>query len=714
MIRSFILLPALFVLTARSASTAELKTTDKGLTIDAGNLGEFTVEYPALLDAAGAPAHKLIEAKADGRNAVLRYDGGGAVKVVIGAGGEVTFGFAGMPADVKTATMEMLIDIAFNRGGKWRVGDTERPFPVEKPSSPHLYQGNAGALTISNAQGRSLTVTAPPYSFLELTDNRQWNWGVFAFKMHTPVIPDHPEMKLTIAESKPAGGAANKLVDALGQSTLGTWPRKVKSAEELKSDAMSDEAYYAAFKTPARDEFGGLPGSEGRLGLKKTGYFHVEQREGKAWLVDPAGNAFFHIGVCGFNPGDDYTYVKGREDIYDWLPTTTGEFSSAFREGDPASFSFYIANTIRKFGRPHDPDAFAARMIERVRKFGFNSMGAFTQPAPTEGRKANFPYVLSLPLNSWEGIPRIPGAWEVFDPFDDEVRAQVEQHLAQALPRHTDDPLLIGWFIINEPRYDELPKVLPSLDGSHACKRALVKFLEAKHGTVDAFNRAWHAVAASFHELVAHGLDVSTDAAKRDVKAFTGEFLEASFSLVNSSFRKHDPHHLLLGTRLQPVTIDDEQLCRIEGRHVDVTSFNYYTYGLDKTLLRRVHEWTGGRPMLLSEFFWSSPRDSGLTGGRELHSQLERGLAYRNYVEQAASLGFVIGIEWFTLVDQATTGRWFSKYSGESANTGLFSVTDRPWKPMLEEMAKTNHDIYEVLLGRRAPFGWSAASSAKP
>jgi hypothetical protein len=113
--------------------------------------------------------------------------------------------------------------------------------------------------------------------------------------------------------------------------------------------------------------------------------------------------------------------------------------------------------------------------------------------------------------------------------------------------------------------------------------------------------------------------------------------------------------------------------------------------------------------MILSEFFWSSPRDSGLVGGREVRSQQERGLMYRNYVEQAASLGFVIGIEWFTLVDQSVTGRWFSKYSGESANTGLFSVTDRPWKPMLEEMAKTNHGIYDVVQGRRAPFVWEEA-----
>jgi len=50
--------------------------------------------------------------------------------------------------------------------------------------------------------------------------------------------------------------------------------------------------------------------------------------------------------------------------------------------------------------------------------------------------------------------------------------------------------------------------------------------------------------------------------------------------------------------------------------------------------------------MILSEFFWASPKDRrARSGGREVSSQQERGLAYRNYVEQSAALGFVIGID---------------------------------------------------------------------
>lgn len=58
---------------------------------------------------------------------------------------------------------------------------------------------------------------------------------------------------------------------------------------------------------------------------------------------------------------------------------------------------------------------------------------------------------------------------------------------------------------------------------------------------------------------------------------------------------------------------------------------------------------------------------------------------------------------------RADFGRWFSQYKGESYNTGLISAADRPWKNMLVEMLKTNHIIYDLLMGRRPPFAWDDA-----
>ena len=51
-------------------------------------------------------------------------------------------------------------------------------------------------------------------------------------------------------------------------------------------------------------------------------------------------------------------------------------------------------------------------MIARVRRWGFNSMGAFSALPPTALQAASFPHVAHLPLGEWEGIPRLPGVFE--------------------------------------------------------------------------------------------------------------------------------------------------------------------------------------------------------------------------------------------------------------------------------------------------------------
>ena len=84
-------------------------------------------------------------------------------------------------------------------------------------------------------------------------------------------------------------------------------------------------------------------------------------------------------------------------------------------------------------------------------------------------------------------------------------------------------------------------------------------------------------------------------AAARDVEAFTGVVLEEYFRLVAETFHKYDRNHMLLGNRFQSGTINNEQLCRLCGKYLDVMSFNYYTYYLDEDFLDRIHGWTGGQ-----------------------------------------------------------------------------------------------------------------------
>ena len=704
-LRVFILL--FFVTSFSFARAAELSFINDGLEVNAGSLGTFTLEYPKLLDGSQKDVHKIVEKNPAGKTATVKYEGGAVASLALVGDGKVTVKFANMPADVKSFRAEMFIPIAYNQGGKWKIADKEGDFPKSKPAVPHLYQGHATEFQLTNYEGKSLVVKTPDYAFQELTDNREWNWPIFHWQSHNPYDLDHTEFIYTITEAGALGGKMKPLVDKFGQSTREEWPDKVKSLDELKGDVAAEKTYFENLHPPQLDTFGGLPGSKEKFALQGTGFFHVEKKSERWLLVDPAGNAFFHLGVCGVNPSDDYTLVKGRESAYEWVPPNDGEFGSAFRkESGGTIVSFHLTNQIRKYGQPYDDNSYIARMILRMRQWGFNSNGAFSGGGEQARQTTHWPHVESLPLNQWEGIERVPGIHETFDPFDENTRALVEEKLAKSLPARADDPLLIGYFIVNEPIYEEIPHIVPSLKGTHACKRKLVQWLAVKYKTIAAFNSAWEADAKAFDDLNDIGLTVKSKAAIQDAEDFATVFLDEYMRLVTESFRRHDAHHMLIGSRLQPATISHEWISRVMGKYVDVMSFNYYTYALDKELLRRIYGWTNGRPMMLSEFFWSSPKDTGLDGGREVNSQQERGLAYRSYVEQSAALGFVVGIEWFTLVDQSVTGRWFSGFDGERANSGIISVTDRPWKPMLDEAMKTNYDIYKVWLGEKKPFVW--------
>jgi len=687
---------------------ASLELTQDGLAIDAGAMGKFTLDYPVLVGAQWDDVHKPIERTIAGNNATIRFDGDARIDLAWQPGdGTLTLTAHNLPGGVKTVRQSMMIDFGLANGGTWKVGDgLQTPFPAQKPDNPHIYQGNTSSLTLRDIQGATLKLDLPPDSFQQLTDNREWGWKIFAWKFDAPVVPDTAmivKIAIAAASSEPV-----KIADRFGQSTRFDFPAKVKTEAELQQDVKAEAAWADTLHPPALDMYGGQPESGGKLGLHRTGYFHV-QKNGDRWiLVDPAGNVFFHLGICAFNPADDYTYVAGRENLYEWLPPHEGQFATAFHPDqfwNPLALSFHLVNTIRKTGRPYDAASYTQRMIERARKWGFNSAGAFSdEDAPTR-RAANFPHVAHLPLGQWEGFADVPGTHGVFDPFSEKIREHCDHIFSQRLPQDANDPLLIGYFLANEPLYEEIPAAVAALDGSYPCKQRLAKMLEERYQTIDGFNAAWKTNFTDFTQVAARGLPLTTDSAKRDMQDYTALFLDAYFRLVTETFHKYDKNHMLIGNRFQPGTINNETLCRLSGKYMDIVSFNYYTYALDRPMLARVHGWIGDRPMFFSEFYFDSPSDSGLTGGgKDVSSQRERGLAYRQYVEQSAALGYVVGIEWFTLIDQATTGRFFEKYGGESANTGLISVTDRPWRPMIEEMAKTNYTIYDVSSGARPPF----------
>jgi len=684
-----------------------MSLSEKGVELACGSMGAFNLAFPQL-DLGDNKKHEPVETRVEGASATLTYEGGGMI-TVSAASGKISLTFNAMPAAVKAFFVEMLIAPNYSEGGSWRIDGSTCEFPKDKPAKPHLFQGHARSFDLANINNKRLSFALPEYTYVQLQDNREWGWNTFWVQFKVPYLPDRKTIDIAVAMDTSASQRVI-LVDRFGQTTQRDFPGKVKDEAELKQDTETIVVTIASLDLPSRNRFGGLAGSGARLGLKKTGFFHVEQKRlgGRdVWvLADPDGDAFFHLGVCTFGPGEDYTTVEKREDVFDWLPPHDGPFASAWhpeKYWNPRAVSFYKANVIRKYGA-YDDEAHTARLVDRVRQVGFNSVGAFSGASPAFGQKG-FPRVSSLPLSTWTLGASVPGVRGVFDPFDQKNLAKMDTLFSQSVAEKAGDPLLIGYFLDNEQGFEDIPRAIPALPGKHACKRELVAQLQARYKEIAAFNAAWGLDAASFEALADRGLPLTTQAAFADMQAYTEHFLEAYYGAVSKTFRKVDKNHMLLGNRWQPGTANSETLCRVAGKYMDVISINYYACGIDAAFIRRLYEWTGQKPQIWSEFYFTATKESNVApSNNDMPTQQERGLAYRHYVEGAAALGFVVGVEWFTLLDQAVTGRFFEGLNGERANTGLFNVADRPYRDLFAEMAKTHAAIYDVWLNGKAPF----------
>ena len=698
------------------AAPATLSLSEGGAGISAG-VGTFTLGAPSLQDAKGADVPLVSRTLTNPRTASYKFFDDTVVDVSIdNALQAINVDYARHSNTARIIIFRTSVPFALREGGKATFDGVSVPFPAELKAGPEghsIWRGEAGRFEMATQRGQILAIQTPR-NWQQLQDNRFWNDNqTFEWIFQHDLSRDPGQTRISFQLQEVAGGVPApvlppQIADKFGQSKLVDFPEKVTSEAQLKSDVLADQAYYAGFKAPARDEFGGLPGSGAALGLKKTGFFHVERiKDAKRGelpvLVDPAGNLWFQLGLCSFGgAGDSYTYLPGRENKFDELPAKDGPFASAFIDGGTA-FSFYAANWSRKFGKPFDAETFSTQAIGRVRQLGFNSSGAFSGWTRAD-QTLRFPRVGFLPFDGMEEIPESRG---VFDPFAEGAAEKLDANFKRLTGDNTD-PLVVGHFLGNEQGFENIPKIVPTLDGKSGAKRKLVAMLREKYGTIDKWNAAWtpKTPAQSFDELPNARLFVVSKFASEDVGAFYSVLLDSYYKMVSDSYRKHCPNHLLLGNRWLSSTANDDTVVRIAGKYLDVVSVNYYTYALESDFLKRVHTLSGGRPILLSEWHYGAT-DQGLSGGaRQVKDQRERGLAYRNYVEQAASLGFVVGHEWFSYLDQALAGRWFQRDNGERGNIGLVNVADRPYKEFLAQATRANFDVYDVLLGKKAPFAF--------
>ena len=452
--------------------------------------------------------------------------------------------------------------------------------------------------------------------------------------------------KDTVLTSKP-------LVDDFGQWLPDEWPGKVFTIDDLKKE-WSDEEKSLQSSDSIISKYGGFKAAK----AKTTGFFHVENIDGKWWFVDPDGCLFFSNGSCCIQPGSDLARTDGREYIFSSLPPSAGKHVK--HKKDESITSFYTWNLLRRFG-PDWYEKWITFSARRMDSWGINTIANWSDPKLGEShRKA---YVATL-----EGWGIETGKMGMPDVYDPGYAAMVDSAAAfQCIPEK-EDPYLIGYFIGNEPpwpgRETELAQVI--LDGSETpMQTALKKFLSAGD-------------------------------TPENRKKFAYETYSRFIDIVCSAIKKYDPNHLNLGLRFGDTPASE--IIMASRNYFDVFSINHYGYEAPVDEIQSINQLTG-LPVIIGEFHFGTPSRGLAPGLAQTSNMEERAVAYRYYIEKAASHPALIGAHWFQWIDQPSTGR----YDGENYNIGLVDVTDLPYPDMIKASKETFNRLLDIHSGKEPP-----------
>eukprot|EP01049_Picozoa_sp_SAG25_P013312 SAG25_NODE_2028_length_2013_cov_2.238767_1_plen_387_part_00 len=181
-----------------------------------------------------------------------------------------------------------------------------------------------------------------------------------------------------------------------------------------------------------------------------------------------------------------------------------------------------------------------------------------------------------------------------------------------------------------------------------------------------------------------------SDARQSDGLAFVTYYSGVYHSIAAAAIRKHDPNHLIMGSRYNAIGSRVVQAA-IRGAASSTDFVDVHVYGSQPqtSTLRWLHNISGGKPLLMSEFGFRA-RDSGLPDskgvGPLLMTQTERAASFRHYIRTLVGLPFVIGYHMFMWADEPSGGQLF----GANSNFGLVHLSDDPYQVLTEAFGDIN------------------------
>jgi hypothetical protein len=388
-----------------------------------------------------------------------------------------------------------------------------------------------------------------------------------------------------------------------------------------------------------------------------TGFFRVEKRGIRWWIIDPEGYPFIHKGVAVFRPSSSDGQKEALLNKYGSNENWANQESQLFKQ-----------NGFNGTGAWSDVDLLRQTLSPLVYTVIVNPMGAYKS---AHIKKYGGKYEVA----GWQGY-RYDLAM-VFDPEFDEF---IESSIAP-IAKYANDKYLLGYFTDNELPWknDALDRHLNFLGKEEAGYLAAKKWLDERKGK-----------------------DASiSDVNDLDRIAFTGFYFEAYIKKVSAAVRKYDPNHLYLGCRFnqEKEELNNAEMFRVTGKYADIISINHYRKW--EPVQSAMANWTSwsGRPFMITEWY-TKGEDSGLpnrTGaGWNVPTQLDRGYFYQNFTIELLKSKACVGWHWFTYQDNDPLNLKTDP-SNRDSNKGIVSSAYVPYQPLLQNMKILNDHVFELI-----------------
>ena len=264
---------------------------------------------------------------------------------------------------------------------------------------------------------------------LASANNRRTNsywysiWGPFgeinsieaiAFAMEYPINNPTIEIRsMHLSRQDEGSEFLEKLpvLDEFNQWAHADWPGKIKSKEQLAKELADEEKTWGNSSEFNYGKFGGYKNTQ----VKATGFFRVEQVDGKWWFVDPEGHLFLSTGSNGAGAG--FGARAGTQTVRPDPGAANVQSQSAARSS--------IGSSV------------VDRITPRLKAWGLTTGGS------------DMPYTIMM---RWQ---RTPGSFlGLPDAYSEEFAASVDQTAKTMCSPNRDDPYLIGYFVGNEPAFD--------------------------------------------------------------------------------------------------------------------------------------------------------------------------------------------------------------------------------------------------------------------